>query len=296
MSSKVFRPMLSATVEDTALLSYPLLASVKIDGVRCIIRDGVAMSRSMKPIPNASVQAWAYTHAKPLADLDGELVVGAVNDPNVMQHTTSGVMSRSGDPDFTFFVFDHVHEGTYSYRMHGIADRASDAPRCIVLPQSMVSNETELLEFEAWALASGYEGVMLRGVMAPYKQGRSTMREHGLMKLKRFVDSEAQIVEVIELERNANELTQDELGYAKRSTAQDGRVPAGTMGALSVIDIHTHVPFSIGTGFDAETRNYFWSNRNNVVGRVVKYKSFPVGVKEAPRFPVYLGFRHPDDM
>jgi len=51
--------MLSATVEDTALLSYPLLASVKIDGVRCIIRDGVAMSRSMKPIPNASVQAWA---------------------------------------------------------------------------------------------------------------------------------------------------------------------------------------------------------------------------------------------
>lgn len=31
-------------------------------------------------------------------------------------------------------------------------------------------------------------------------------------------------------------------------------------------------------------------------GRIVKYKHFPVGAKEAPRHPVYLGLRDPPDL
>ena len=31
-------------------------------------------------------------------------------------------------------------------------------------------------------------------------------------------------------------------------------------------------------------------------GRLVKFKFFPLGSKEAPRFPIFLGERHPDDL
>ena len=52
----------------------------------------------------------------------------------------------------------------------------------------------------------------------------------------------------------------------------------------------------IGTGFDAADRDDLWAEQDKLMGRIVKYKSFPVGVKDAPRHPVWLGFRHPDDM
>jgi DNA ligase-1 len=56
------------------------------------------------------------------------------------------------------------------------------------------------------------------------------------------------------------------------------------------------VEFDIGTGFTADQRQLLWSVGDNLIGRVVKYKSQPTGVKEKPRFPVFLGFRDAVDM
>ena len=71
-----FKPMLAETCEDAdrAALPFPLYATPKIDGLRCLVIDGVATSRSLKPIPNRFVQSVLGTHL--LDGLDGELVVG----------------------------------------------------------------------------------------------------------------------------------------------------------------------------------------------------------------------------
>lgn len=37
------------------------------------------------------------------------------------------------------------------------------------------------------------------------------------------------------------------------------------------------------------------SRRAGWEGRLVKFKFFPIGSKEAPRFPIFLGERHSDD-
>jgi DNA ligase-1 len=52
----------------------------------------------------------------------------------------------------------------------------------------------------------------------------------------------------------------------------------------------------MGTGFTAEERARIWSIRTSVVGMLVKYKSFLVGVKDKPRHPVFLGFRDEEDV
>ena len=51
------------------------------------------------------------------------------------------------------------------------------------------------------------------------------------------------------------------------------------------------VEFNIGTGFTAEDRRYWWNFRNGMGLVVIKYKFFPIGVKDKPRHPVYLGLR-----
>ena len=49
------------------------------------------------------------------------------------------------------------------------------------------------------------------------------------------------------------------------------------------------------SGFDAATRAAQMAARVGWEGRLVKFKFFPIGSKEAPRFPIFLGERHPDD-
>ena len=71
------KPMLAAKTDGKGL-SYPLLASPKLDEVRALIINGVVMSRSFKPIPNAHVQE---LFGRPEYNgLDGELIVGSPTD------------------------------------------------------------------------------------------------------------------------------------------------------------------------------------------------------------------------
>ena len=88
-----FKPLLSATIEDTASLRYPVLVSTKLDGIRCLVIDGVACSRNLKPIRNAYIQKCI---GKPEYNgLDGELIVGNVFAKDCYLKTNSGVMSVS---------------------------------------------------------------------------------------------------------------------------------------------------------------------------------------------------------
>lgn len=288
------KPMLASPA---GVVRFPVFASAKIDGIRALIKDGVVLSRSLKPIPNVFVQ---QLFGRPEYEgLDGELVVGAPNDAHCMQHTTSGVMSRAGEPDVKFFVFDAWHyeaDEKYVDRAYYIKGQVSWSTRIQWVTQELLTTPADLDEFEARVLAEGYEGVMLRDPYSRYKFGRSTAKEGYLLKVKRFVDSEAIVLGFQELMKNANELSSDELGHAKRSSHKAGLVPMDTLGALLVRDMKTGAEFSIGGGFTAAQRALFWANRANLPGKIVTYKHFLVGAKDAPRFPVFRSFRSPDDM
>jgi DNA ligase-1 len=70
------------------------------------------------------------------------------------------------------------------------------------------------------------------------------------------------------------------------------------LGNLIVRDLKTKVEFSIGTGFTNEMRIVLWANHKRGEGlkKIVKYKYFPSGGKDKPRFPVFVGFRDKRDM
>jgi len=287
--------MLAAKTDTQQLLNltYPVLVSPKLDGVRALIglRDGkiTTYSRSMIPIPNRSVQA-ALCNTM-LHGMDGELVVGSPTHKNCMQITMSGVMTIDRKLDFQYYVFDRWDvEANFSYRL-SLCEFANAHPNVIVLPHELVSSYEQLLEVESTYLAIGYEGIMLRGLSNLYKQGRSTFREKGLLKVKRFNDSEAEILSFNPLYHNTNPEKISEIGLTKRSSELGGMVAADTLGSLEVRDIHTGIKFEIGTGFTEAQRLEIWKTRKKLFGSVIKYKHFTHGVKVKPRFPVFVGFR-----
>lgn len=297
------RPMLAAKASEQELKDlfkrgHSFLLSPKIDGIRALVVNGQLVSRTMKPIRNYHTQA---LFGRPeLEGLDGELVVGNPWDKNLMQQTSSGVMSYAGRPAVSFHVFDKWNEYKgFGFRIAATNELAwkTNQPVAIVL-HKLVRSYEQLLEMETEYLSLGYEGVMLRHPNGPYKQNRSTLKEAYLVKVKRFEDSEAIVTGAAPLYRNLNAATIDERGYTKRSHSLDGKAPDDLLGTLTVRDISSGQEFSVGSGFTETQRRELWAQGiDNLLGRIVKYKSFKnAGVKDAPRHPIFLGFRDVEDL
>jgi len=294
-----FRPMLAAKVKRLEDLRYPLLASAKLDGIRATMSDGTLFSRTMKPIPNRAIQKYFGELSSMLNYLDGELIIGEHNT-HVYRRTVSGVMSHEGDPmpDLTWYVFDqcrtvepfHLRLARAAMRITGA--HSSTAVR--VLNHHSVNTPEQVLSMHEAMVAQGHEGLILRDPEGLYKQGRSTPAEQGMIKVKMFSDSEAVVLNVVELMHNDNEATTSEIGLTKRSSHKANKRHSGMMGALQVRDIHTGVEFEIGTGFTEADRRELWVAPP--IGNLVKYKYFAYGVKDKPRHPVFLGFRSPIDL
>lgn len=293
----IARPMLAAKATDEQLrqLKWPMLLSPKIDAIRGFVANGQLLSRTLKPIRNHHTQA---LFGRPeLNGLDGELVVGSPVDKNLMQKSTSGIMSFTGRPDVRFYVFDKWDfPGNFPKRLEAAYYQGIGFREIIHVSHRPVVSYEHMLELEEEYLRLGYEGVMLRDIRGPYKQNRSTLREQYLVKVKRFHDSEAEILSYAPLLRNGNEATTDERGYTKRSSHAENKVADDLLGTLGVRDLHTGVEFDIGSGLTLAQRQALWTHRASLLGRIVKYKHFPVGVKDKPRHPIFLGFRHRDDM
>ena len=285
------KPMLSATCDDVTSLAYPLLVSPKLDGIRALVLHGQLVSRNLKPIRNHHVFG---RFSKPQFDgLDGELILG-VHDAEVFRRTTSAVSSYDGCPDVTFMVFDVTGASAgYGWRYQYLQDLPK-YPGVQIVPHTVITNVQELTEYETKCLHDGYEGVMIRSLDGPYKQGRATNREGSLLKLKRFSDAEAVVIGFEERMHNANEATTDALGRTERSSHQANMHGRGDLGALIVRGVngpYEGVEFNIGIGFTDADRTWIWERQNEVLGTECKYKFFPLGSKDAPRFPVFLGWR-----
>jgi DNA ligase-1 len=294
----ISRPMLAAKIDDPDYqIKFPVLASPKLDGIRCLVLDGGrVVSRRLKPIPNKSIRSYLAKYCPP--GLDGELMLPEMSGN--FQQVTSIVMSRDGGDEWEYCVFDnlakiHSKKPEFEYRITSL-DKLN-IPKVRVVPHLMLHDDTELSAYEKVCLRQGYEGVMLRDPDGPYKQGRSTLREGYLIKLKRFTDSEAIVIGYEERCRNENEAKVNELGYSKRSSHKANKVPAGTLGSLVCRDIKSDVEFNVGTGFDDALRAKLWAQRKRELkGKVIKYRYQAHGVKDKPRMPVFLGFRDPIDM
>jgi len=288
----IVKPMLATAMSDHREIRYPLLASAKLDGIRCLIHPALGpVTRKFKPVPNRHIRD--MLNSVNAVGFDGELVSlnpdGTVRTFNECQ---SDIMSEDKLVDFKFLVFDDFTHPTvgFSHRYMQAAGRCRQLPAEFeAVMHSVVQSPEALYRLHLSHMNQGYEGTMTRDPKAPYKNGRSTLRQEWLLKLKDFKDAEGEIIGFEERMSNRNTLERDEVGHAKRSSAKAGLVPADTLGSLV---LHTDWgTLSVGTGFDDALRARVWRDRDNYLGRLVTFTYQPSGMQDKPRFPVFKGFR-----
>ena len=92
----ITKPMLAGKCEQPEALNFPVLATPKLDGIRCLKIGGRALTRSFKPISNTFAREWIEAN---LPDgVDGELMLRG----GTFNATTSAIGRESGEPDFVF--------------------------------------------------------------------------------------------------------------------------------------------------------------------------------------------------
>ena len=288
---KIQKPLLAGKF-DSDKAKFPYAATPKIDGIRFLMVGGAALTRSFKPIRNEYLQKILSSNLP--EGIDGELTSGSTFQE------CSSIMRIKGEPDFKVWIFDFVNPKgelkPYKERMDELRKFENfNIPSYEILFPKIVSNQEQIDQLMINNLNAGYEGLMLRDPNGIYKFGRSSVKENILLKVKEFMDDEAEIISFREKMINTNEGLKDNFGRTKRSSCQDGLKPSGTLGGF-ILRNSEGLEFSCGSGLNDSLRDEIWKNKSKYLGKLVKYKYMSKGIKELPRHPVFIGFRDETDL
>lgn len=283
-------------------IQLPTFAQPKIDGVRGLNLDGKLVGRSLKAFKNKAL-TWKLSSVK-YKGLDGELAFGKETSGSLCRDTTSAVNTITGPADgFVWHVFDYVTEETINlpyYERYELLRKKVDelGEDCIKLvPYVRLVSASEVESYDDENLEEGYEGTILRNPNSLYKEGRPGKKEQQLMRIKRFSDSEALVLAVVEGRTNLNEAVVNELGRSERSSHAENQVPNGMVGSLTCKDLESGMTITVSPGeMDHIERKFYFDNQQEIVGKTITYKSFKKGVKTLPRFPTFKNIRSAEDM
>lgn len=248
--------------------------SVKLDGIRCIILNGKALTRTLKPIPNKHIRA--SIEAMGLPDgYGGEIVILDERGVPSFQLAQSQVMAFEGTPDYKFVVFETInHPQVLDWVIRSGEDAVYDGPPegnpglYYIRTWKVTTLEQVYSAFSKY-VALGYEGLIIKETGKSYDRTRS-------FKLKQRESTEATLVDMNPLVR------------------KDGSV-APLLGAMTVKMADGKV-FSVGTGFNALQRSELWTNRQDLLAKqpLVSVAYDSLSGHGIPRFPTFNGFRHKD--
>lgn len=286
------KPNLAESPFEGQELTWPKYASPKLDGIRAMVQNRKLVSRSLKLIPNEAIRELL----QPYEGLDGELIYGDANAPDVYNLTYRKVMTQKGDAEgITFYVFDLLSLTLpYQTRLHDLHQMS--LPSMVkVLPQNLLSCREDLDAYYLGALEAGYEGAILRNPRAMYKQGRSTATSQDMLKMKPFEDSEGKVIGFYEAMENQNKAFTNELGRTDRSSDAEGLVPKGMLGGFVVEVLNGKfkgVTANIAPGkLLHQDRSIIWNNQSDFMGKILTYRHMPHGAMDAPRHARFYRWR-----
>jgi DNA ligase-1 len=288
-------------LEAMSRLRYPVLCSVKLDGIRAIRANGTLLSKRLKPIPNRSIRDRSML-------LPGGYDMELYNRSFSYSEIESIVMSREHkDSDLIqFYVLDNfnLERMTYEQRMRSIDKDL----RCWSIPPfkfsfpHVCSNANSLFLELRTIEDLGGEGICFRDPNGLYIQkgtvdNRSTLTEQTLVKFARYLRTELLIIGFEEQMENVNPTNHNALGAMDRSSHQDNMIPKNTLGAFICQhpDGYT-VNVGTGVGLTNQLRKRIWMNQDKYLGKFIVGKYKPVGQKDKLRHPIFMGFRNGIDI
>lgn len=300
LRSPMLAPNKVPKIEDI-IPHLPMYASVKMDGIRCLIINGDLISRSGKPLPNQLLRD--ESRIKKLmvwCEKTGHVVDGEIWSPGMrFEEITSIVMTKINpiDPeehDLTLWAFDCLtYEEWQSQSSIQFEFRPIRLPEDTQrVKQHLIEDADQLQKLYNYFIGMDDEGLIVRDCTGYYKWGRCTTKEANIFKLKEVDDIDAVVIGYGPLETMVEgaERETNEFGRLKTVHRQELKQDTEALGYLLVRDEKGR-EFRVGSGFKMHERLRYWKERTTLTGQWIKIKSTAHGVKDLPRQPIFKGFR-----
>lgn len=178
-------------------LCFPYYAQPKIDGIRVLVayEDGVVSFYSRNGnnfyLPHLATALAPYMSKIPGLILDGELYSRDLDFTTLCSAIRS---SESKDKSkVMLYLFDCYNPAMpkQSYKeRYKAAQTLASVPYVKVVESMPVKSHRAVERALESFIGLGYEGVMIKSMSSPYKQGRS----NAMMKYKKFLDGEFEVV------------------------------------------------------------------------------------------------------
>jgi DNA ligase-1 len=267
---------------------------VKLDGVRVIAivyptglvslfsRNGKSLDNF--PLVEQQLSKVANTFTEPMV-LDGEVMSSSFQDLMKQIHRKDDVKSSDAVLNlFDILTLQEFEQGMSTtsqlqrseqvYKWHKA--NKDQLPNVTVVGHELVDLDSEqgrqrYKEINEYAIAGGYEGIMLKDPKAGYENKRSV----AWLKLKPFIEVSLEVTDVEE----GTGRNQGRLGAVVCSGLDDGR----------------QIVVNVGSGFTDNDRSEFWIHRDSIIGQIVEVRADAVTQNQdgtySLRFPRFLRFR-----
>lgn len=284
-----------------------LYVMIKYDGVRCGVQNQVVVGKSLIPIPNKHIQC-LYGNER-FEGKEFEIIVvdsnGKYDPVTCCRETISFTNSEDVYSDHRCILIDNYELKDFPFedRFNNLSILINESP-LFDLPEYIIATTIEeILHFEETALTTDNEGIIIRVPELSYREGTSS-KEGELLRLKRYISEEAIITDVLPAYANCNEAKENLLGNMERSSHASNKVAKEEIGKFFctlVKDIHD--PWSgrliakkgsscvVATGnMTKEEKIKLYQEKETLKGKMIKFKSFPKGTKDKPRFATFQYF------
>ena len=247
--------------------------SPKLDGLRCIYRDGKLFTRQNKPIigfDHVENECKLLCESEALDMLDGELY-----SHDISFHEIQGIVVRNKnivEEDkkkifFNVFACTGKDIQNTTRMINTLHDYVKEYTYITIVDQQYIENDPKIIkEITEDYVKEGYEGAMLRHPNIHYENKRS----NALLKIKFFEEDDFIITDIFEGE---------------------GR-HEGKLGGFYIESIDGKIKAKVGSGFIDEQREQFWKRHviwgESLVGLKVEVKYFEITPDNSLRFPVFL--------
>ena len=312
---KKFKPMLAPNQEpNLEEIQYPILASYKLDGIRCIFYKGEILSRSLKQIQNKQLRE-KFEPIRKYSEENNLILDGEIYSPDLtFQEITGFVMTQDFEDarsikkhgevlkipeDLKYYCFDQIQNEDFDQKFivrnlpcDTLGEICYEHKNLIeYVSQLTVNSKADVGEYFEEALENGYEGLILKSFNGKYKCGRGTLKEGLIYKVKPFRTFDAVVTGVVQatkVDPNAEKKT-NELGRSVTSKKKDDRILIEKASAFNVN--YEGKELKVVLSMTDEEKEEVWKNRDQYIGKWIEYKGMLVGSKDVPRHPVMIRFR-----
>jgi len=282
---------------DIKTLQYPLLVSYKLDGIRCIFKDGKMYSRALKQFPNVQLRKRFEHIAKYTLEVglvfDGELLAKSITFNELSGITRQ--LDKELPDDLFFYCFDCIIDNDFNApfidRINWIK-RLDITNYVKIVSQHVVDSQEAINNIYDGAIGWGCDGLILRDPNGRYKFGRGTIKEGLIYKMKPFHTFDSKIIGIVQATkvREDAEKKINELGRSVTSKKKDDRILIKKAAAFVVM--YKGKELKVTIAMNDEEKENIWKNPKNFIGKYVEYKGMLVGAKDLPRHPTTIRMRY----